>query len=191
MNTTYSIAGTVIGYGTDSVNSAHEYTKGDYNLVDYENHPTYQHDCRYEYYPDSDLLQAKYIIDGITVRKREFYEYDDNGAVKLEIVDDGSSLNRDDLAGVTERHVKRITNNNSFLLGLPKNVEEKCWDVKTGQEHLLKRYVNIYNAEGKLREQMVFDSQNMKAYTLTWKYDKLGKVIEETSLAKLKMRQVS
>jgi YD repeat-containing protein len=167
-------------HGGECLYVGKEYTKEGRNLLAYENHSEYPHDCRYEYYEGTNQLKAKYTIDGVLVRKREFYEYDNSGALTFYRIDDGSSLDRNDPTGVGECRITRIKNTNGFPLGLPLIVEEKYLD-KTGQELLLKKWVNSYNAQGKLCKKEIYDNQGHKAYTLTWKYNKLGLVIEETN----------
>jgi YD repeat-containing protein len=156
-----------------------EYTEE--NLLKFENHPTLPHDCQYTYYPGTNLLKAKYVLTQNVIRQREFYEYDEHGAVKLEIRDDGCASDPDNLQGVSERHIRRIANCRQFPMGLPENVEEKYLDIKTSQEYLLKRWVNHYNARGKLARQTIYDSQNAKAYELSWEYDDQGNIIAETN----------
>ena len=167
--------------GCECLKIERQYSQDGRNLILFENHQTQPHDCRYEYYLFTDLLKAKYILDGPVVCMREFFEYDDNGAKTVEIVDDGSSFDRGNLTDVTEQRIRRISNRQSFPMGLPDTIEEKYLDLSTGKECLLKRIVNKYNTNGKLSQQTIYDSKNNLQYTLTWNYNKLGKVIEETN----------
>ena len=168
--------------GCECLQIEHIYTGDERNLIRYENHATYPHDCRYDYEDGTDRLKAKFIYDKKKeIRQREFFDYDDNGAVILEIVDNGSTLDRNNLDNVTERRIKKIQNTTSFPLGLPEVIEEKYLDNKTGKEHLLKKMVNAYDDHGKLKSQTIFDSDGNEAYTLTWKYNELGLVVEETN----------
>src|ERR1700733_13703607 len=95
------------------------------------------------------------------------------------IIPDGSSLDKDDFSSVTERRIKSIRNTHSFPLGLPEVVEEKY--LNSGQERLLKRWVNRYNSQGKLESQAHYNEDGNYLYTLTWKYNVRGQIIEETN----------
>ena len=158
-----------------------KYQYNDRHLVTFENHAEYDHDIKYVYYDGTDLLKARYTLEGATVRLREFFFYDANGALINHTTDDGSAWEYDNLTGVTERHVKRIKNTSSFPLGLPE-MEEVCYlDVKSNRLYRVSRKVNQYNEQGRLGRQEVYDNQNILAYTLEWKYDAHGNVIEETN----------
>ncbi len=126
-----------------------------------------------------DPITVRFTIAGDRVRLREFFEYDEQGALKTHIKDDGSSLQPDNLEHVTERRIQRITNNRVFPVGRLATVEECYLDLKTGKEVLLKIISNIYNKEGHLSFQTHYDSLGQAAYTLRWSYNALGQVISE------------
>ncbi len=167
--------------GCDHLYIGRLYTNDDRNLVRYENCPDKPHNFKYSYIEGTDLLEARYTMDVGNIRMREFFSYDENGAVTLEISDDGTTLDRDNLTGVTERKIRRIKNTSTFPVGLPCEVREKCLNLATGKERLLKGLVNTFDDQGHLIRQTHYDSQWQELYTLTWVYDAMGHVLEETN----------
>ncbi len=148
------------------------------NLLVVEEHPGLEY--RYSYHPDTDLLSAKYTIYDGKIRMREFYGYDDYAAPNLEIVDDGSGIERHDLTDVTERRIKQITNTDYPPKGLPFIICEKYLDLNTHSEVLTKKIENYYSGqEGWLRVQCHTDCYENLAYKLEWKYDWQGNPIQE------------
>ncbi len=135
---------------------------------------------RYEYPSDSSLLAAQYLYEGEKMRLRYFYEYDQNGALALEIVDDGNKEKAENISHVTERHVTRIKNRQRAPIGLPKEVEEYAYDLSQNKEILTRAVHNHYDDLGHLIEQNHFDSLRQKAYTLSWVYDAHGNCVRET-----------
>jgi RHS repeat-associated protein len=173
--------GKPIPNGCECLVIGHEYTKNHRNLVKYENHPEHAHDYLYEYHEGIGLIKGQYTVEGEAVRLREFFDYDASNSITTEIVDDGSSLDGQNLTNVTERRIKRIRNCQSFPLGLPETIEEKYLDLATGQERLLKKLHNHYDQQGRLCRRTVYDSEGAQSYTLEWKYNMHGCVIEETN----------
>lgn len=163
--------------GADRLYVGHLYTQDGLNLVKYENCADKEHNVEYLYLPGTNLLAARFTIEGNKIRIREFFEYDDLGALAKEIIDNGDDYSKHNLHNVTERRIRIITNSSSFPVGLAKTIEEKY--LEGGQEKLLRLLENCYDKEGHLKEQKCFDSNRNHLYTLTWKYNNLGKVIEE------------
>ncbi len=165
--------------GGDSLYLGYEYTADTRHLLQYENHPTHNHDYRYVYHADTDLLQAKYTIDGTTIRLREFFTYDDQGALLTHIIDNGLSFESHDLNGVTERKIERRRNCAAFPQHLP---EEKAFyyvDQQTGEEQLLKKSFYTYDQQGHCIKEAVYDSQLTLRYQLEWVYNAQGKIIQQ------------
>lgn len=134
----------------------------------------------FTYKRGSNLLTKKLYTRKGKIYRREFYAYDNNAVMVKQIVDDGSSESCGDLAGVTERHIKTITVRQEFPIGLPEVVKEKYLDCTSGNEKLLRKTVNSYDAEGHLTRQELYDCHNVFAYALTWEYDRRGNVTKET-----------
>lgn len=131
------------------------------------------------YYPKTDRLRVKIKGYDNVAYYREFYEYNDDGALTKQITDDGQDSNVNNLAGVTERHIKYISPRTTYPYGLPETVEERYLDLKTGLERLQHKTVNFYSTHGKLLKQDHYGSDNIKAYELSWEYDAHGNMTKE------------
>lgn len=133
------------------------------------------------YKPGTDLVVSKILFNQTEVCCREFFEYDTNTTVITKIIkDNGQGTNQDDLTGVTERLITRITPRQTTPLGLPEKIDELYLDLESGQEILLKRVLYTeYTQEGYLKKQDHYDSNGIYRYSLEWDYDKHGNVIFE------------
>lgn len=124
----------------------------------------------YSYYPKTNLLKAKLITDSNSIRIRYFYFYDDNDRVIKTIIDDGKSVNSEDINSVTERHItEHIWQENAVRV-----IEERYLDLVTGQEKLLKLLRENYSPQGKLISQDFYDNNNSYCYTIRYAYDPSG-----------------
>lgn len=130
----------------------------------------------YLYYPGTDLLGASYTLNGYDVILRHTYVYDENKSLTLEIVDNGCSVDLQDLSGVTYRKLRYITPRKTFPFGLPEKIEERYQNPLTGEEFLLKAIENFYSSDGLLLKQDHYDANRQLAYSLEWAYDALGNV---------------
>lgn len=135
----------------------------------------------YEYVPGTDLLAKKLTLVNGEIKIREFNKYDENSALIEQITDDGATADRDDLTGVTERRIKRITSTTTHPKGMPLYVEERYLDLSTNEEVLLELTVNHYCAWGRLVKQDVYGAHQAFAYSKCWQYDYHGNVIKETT----------
>lgn len=131
------------------------------------------------YYPKTDRLRVKIKGYDNVAYLREFYEYNEDGALTKQITDDGQDSNVNNLAGVTERHIKYVVPRATYPYGLPETVEERYLDLKTGEEKLLHKTVNFYSKHGKLLRQDHYGSDDIKAYELLWEYDAHGNMTKE------------
>lgn len=155
------------------------YTKDGRNLLIKE--IDHRKKTMYGYYPDSDLLERKFIKISGSIYEREFFEYDENRVLIKRIHDDGTSKYKDDLQGVTERHITYIILRQEKPIGLPQEIHEKYLDLETGEELLLSKVVNEHTVRGRLLQQDKYDAHGQCVYSLYWTYDKLGRVIGETN----------
>ena len=154
------------------------YSKDNLMLSEDDGYSTIQ----YAYADGKDLLIAKYVRNAYeTILQRFFYEYDSNGSLITEIVDDGSSLNKNELQGVTERKIKKIINTSKMPIGLPEIVEEKYLDLDSMSQRLLHKTVNKYNAMGQVLKQEHYGADGKLAYTLEWGYDAMGNMVREVN----------
>ncbi len=137
-------------------------------------------ETRYTYFPKTDLIKSKYIVVNSEIKERVFFEYDANGSLTLETIDDGNDSSKENLSGVTERRIKRIQTNTTQPIGLPKIIDEVSLDMDTGNEIPLRRTVNDYSVEGNILHQSIYDCHGNHAYTKSWTYNSMGKVTSET-----------
>ncbi len=131
---------------------------------------------KYDYYPDSDLIKRRWIISNSQICERYFYDYDANGSMISEIIDDGLDKNINNLTGVTQRFIKKIVPARN---GLPKVIEEKVFDFKQHKEVLAKKLVNHYSHSGQLVKQEVYDADLNHIYSKEVGYDVQENVIWE------------
>lgn len=133
------------------------------------------------YYKEgTDLLSAKFFSANGVIFKREFYSYDENAILIKAVEDDGDTIALDNLHGAVERHIRYITPRQTAPLGLPDIIEERCVDVKSGEEHLMKRMVHHYYDDGHLRAKDLYDANNCYLCTFAWEYDAHGNITIET-----------
>jgi RHS repeat-associated protein len=143
----------------------------------------------FRYKPKTDLLSAKYTYDGKKIRVREFFEYDENAVVVKKIIDNGSSEERSDLTGVTERRITDITpvrKKTAYGVGQPESIIEMYYDVAAKETRWLNCHVFSYNQAGLVTREQVFDAHHHKKYTLYNSYNKKNKLIEHVDAIKRK-----
>lgn len=116
----------------------------------------------YEYLPGTNL-PTKMQTGGRTTT----YEYDSDH-ILMQIVEEGSG----------QRRIQRfIPNRERPYAGLPKTILE----LYGNDEKLLKRYDLHYTTGGRISQKDVYDAENHLRYSLTYKYDEKGRLIEETN----------
>lgn len=163
-------------YGNEREKKTYTYSQDGLNLCLTETHG--DSTIAYSYHTGTDLLKSKLIyIDGFIV-ERQFFDYDRNGVMSREICDNGSSTDIDNLTSVTQKKITRITPTENPV-GLPGEVMHYYVDCKTGQEHLLKRIVNIYSSYGHLSKEDTYDSNNNFVARKEWEYDGMGNILLE------------
>lgn len=164
--------------GGETYRKTYSYYKDQFNLLKTEHEeegPTYE----YFYKPKTDLCVAKLTKDKKgTILTREFSVYDDDNLVIREIVDDGSSLDLDDVKDVTQRIEKRYERNSSS--GLPECLFESYWDPKTQRQKPLRKIKYTYLNQ-RIHTEEVFDALGVSRYTITTDYDKFGFIKRKTT----------
>ena len=153
------------------------YTYDNNNLVISENDGCQK--IFYIYYPNTSLIELKTVVGNEQIRQRYYYEYDSESCLTLEVIDDGSSHDINNLDNVSERHIKRIETTKNNPKGLPRVVSEFCYNKTLGKEELIKRTVNTFTPYGQLAREEVYDSNNTFAYSKEWLYDSQGNAVEE------------
>jgi RHS repeat-associated protein len=160
----------------DCYMKSYTYSNDGFNLLLSEG--DLRHNIYYSYFPGTDLLASK-IKGGASPSIRQFYEYDLNGILNKEIIDDGTTNDKFNLTNVTERRIKYITPRQTEPIGLPEVIEERALNVKTGQEFLLSKVVNSYSSKGILKKQDRFDSNGVYVSTSQWDHDERNNIILE------------
>lgn len=134
-----------------------------------------------KYYPNSELLEHRLIKVGEKICQRQFFEYDINAVLIKEVIDDGSSEDKNNLSDVTERHIKLIQLSKNIPIGFPEVIEEKYLNLPSGTEELISKVVNTYSTDGNLVRQDHYNSLDQFVYASYWEYDEKGNVILETN----------
>ena len=126
----------------------------------------------YEYKKDTNLLEAKFIINKGSICHREFFKYDDNAVLIKHILDDGSSKDSHDLKDVRLRSIKRIEPRmKAPHLGDPEVLEEYFYDFSLKQEVLVLRTENTYNNKGLVIEKRIYDSEKQLQSQIAFQYN--------------------
>ncbi|MFS8562831.1 MAG: hypothetical protein LVR00_00220 [Rhabdochlamydiaceae bacterium] len=133
------------------------------------------------YLSGSSLLTSQFICDHHAIKIRHFYEYNGDGLLVKEIIDDGTSSDRCNLFDVRTRLIKELDliPDGQTYQGMPRAITEKYWDGST--EKLLKKTLLTYTTGGYLAKQDIYDAQDIYCYSLTAKYDLAGRILEETN----------
>ena len=165
--------------GCEAYTVQHSYSKDGLNLLveTTEGNVT----TKYVYLPNTNLLAAKYLLCDGQIKIREFFEYDDNAALRLHIIDDGSSYERMNLGHVTERKFKKITNTSKIPAGLPETIEEYALDLKTITRVFTGKTFNHIGLWGRVRRSDHYDSQQALVGSEHWSYNEAGQVTQYTN----------
>lgn len=166
----------ILENGCEVFKKSFEYSQDKFHLTTYESDGRKW--IKNEYYPDSNLLKARFTGENHRIRKRQFFVYNNSGVVTEEVWDDGSTIDINDLQNVSERH-KKTTEYSA--IGLPTSIREFYFDFTTQSDLLIKRIDNTYSPEGWVLTQIHFNSYEELIYTLYWEYDSQGNVIAETN----------
>ncbi|MEX0962317.1 MAG: RHS repeat-associated core domain-containing protein [Simkaniaceae bacterium] len=164
--------------GGESYRKTYSYYKGQFNLLKTEHEedgPTY----KYFYKSETDLCTAKLTKDkkgGIQIR--EFSFYNDDNLIIHEIVDNGSSLEPNDIRDVTQRLEKRYERND--VSGLPESLSESYLDLNTQTLKLL-RIIKYTYLNQRVHTEEVFDALGVSRYTITTDYDDFSSVKRKTT----------
>lgn len=136
----------------------------------------------YAYKHNTDLVSTRLITEHGVIKARNYFEYDGYGNLIVKITDDGVAVDKDDLTGVTERHIFfTFVKENPPAMGLPELQGEWVLNSETGKQCLLKNIRSTYSKEGRLIKQEHYDSDDTYCYALDWVYDAHGNVISETN----------
>ncbi len=132
----------------------------------------------YKYQPKTNLKIAEYVWNQDKIVIRKFYDYDVNAALTLELIDDGTAQDREDLSGVTQRTFKRIITSKVAPVGYPIKEISGYLDLETGKNRELQRNEKKFSRDGLLQSESFYDAQHNHLYTLNYQYDSYGNVIQ-------------
>lgn len=165
--------------GAESYTKKFTYSHDAYNLLTCEEEPNGKK-IVYQYLPNKDLVEAKFLYDHDQICLREFYEYDSNSALKKVIRDDGSNLDKNSCENVMERHITYLSPKQQMPVGLPEKIENKYYDPITKEEIVLNTWICTYSPEGHLLTKEYADPEGQH-FVLNWEYDAHGNVISEVN----------
>ncbi|MBS0655286.1 MAG: RHS repeat protein, partial [Verrucomicrobia bacterium] len=160
----------------DTIVTRRIYSKEGYNLkveeIDCIGNHTY-----YSYFPHSNRLKSKLVCDGKKIKKREFFSYNKSACVIQHITDDGSTKERDNLAGATQRHITKIRPRLKYPhFGEPRVVEEYYWDFDLKKERLLTKTLNVYSKNGNISQKRVSGADENHHSTSRYDHDHVGRI---------------
>ncbi|MGH7249978.1 MAG: RHS repeat domain-containing protein, partial [Minisyncoccia bacterium] len=110
------------------------------------------------------------------IRIREFFDYDDNAALRCHIIDDGFSEDRHNFSGITQQKITKCVNSEEAPAGLPEIIEEYALDLQTSGSMLLSKTVNQMDKCGRVIARDKYDSRNIKVSSESWTYNHYGQV---------------
>ncbi len=167
--------------GSETFSKKYKYTNDKRNLL-IEELDDSNLKITYTYLPATNILESKIVSYDDKIKKRNFYEYDDNNNLIKEIEDDSSSFNKNEISNITYRKIKYFyLKSNDPFIGCIQSVEEKYLDLKTSQEKLIKKEVYSYSDLGKIIKKDIYDENNGYAYFLLYEYDEKGNLISEVN----------
>jgi RHS repeat-associated protein len=124
------------------------------------------------YKKGTNLLIRKFILDKKEIKKRWFYNYNEDGVLTRIIVDDGDEEAFESAYYIGERHTTTITPKQELPnVGVPEIIEEKYLDIKTKKEISLKKTVNGFDSQGNIASIGVYDASGEHRYTVTRIYE--------------------
>jgi RHS repeat-associated protein len=133
----------------------------------------------YSYLPNTDRLASQLTYDHNELKQRKFWLYNTDGILIRESLDDGSSPDPENMTGVKQRLIVKTTlNPDGPYVDMPWIIEEKYWEQ--GQERLIHKTVLKYTTEGRIGQRDHYDAEGRLSYSLLYKYDSQGRLIEET-----------
>ena len=142
---------------------------------------------RFQYKPNTDLLEATFVCDDNHILSREFREYDGNATLIKTVEDDGSGTTCNDDTNLSVRKITYITPKKAVpCLGLPQIVANDYYDPNTHSECRLGKTESTYSVEGYITDQDHYDADGLLRYTLHRQYDYIGNIIlEQNALQQL------
>lgn len=172
--------GSVIENGIEAYTKTYQYSEN-FHLLEQETEDNGL-TKKYVYHPGTDILTAKYICNVDTPVIRYFYEYNTDGILITEVVDNGKTFDPQNLEGVTERKFYQYyPREQEPALGLPEKVIESFLDLKEGKQILLRKKVFTYDPNAKVIREDVYDDQDQIRYRIDTKYHSYDQIASQTT----------
>lgn len=169
-----SIQGNLTGNGTSEYTLKYDYKDTDLLRVAFDGAKR----TEYAYVPKTNLLSCEFVYENNVLKLRKFYKYDANNILKREVIDDGTSLDENNLEGATQRIIREMKNSlNTFPTGLPLTEKQMCWDFEKQEEVLIKKIYYRYSIEGKLISKTIFGRDLKKFTEEFFQYGKFGNMV--------------
>ncbi|KKN02759.1 hypothetical protein LCGC14_1114450, partial [marine sediment metagenome] len=161
--------------GNQSHLKKRKYSEDGFNLLIQEG-DSKSTEIKYGYITDTNLLAKKFILFQGNIKKRYFYEYNDNATLINEIVDDGVEEKANQAYSVVVRYITEIETNRVYPnVGNSLKISKKHFDSKQ-QIKLINEKVNTFNDLGDLLSQDFFDSDGNSCFSIKNEYDLTGKL---------------
>lgn len=126
----------------------------------------------YTYKEGTDLVESKLEKGAHGIFRRQFFTYSDQSVLSEKIVDDGTTPDKANMTGVTERQILRVISFDTNRY--PKEIQNLYWDRETKKEVLIQKKVVTYNSRNKISQEEIYDLSGKLAYTHTFEYDAKG-----------------
>lgn len=134
----------------------------------------------YTYFKNTNLVTCKYVKFFDRIVQRNFFEYDKSHNCILEILDDGSSYNKDDTTNVTTRQRSFYTyKKNDPFKHMMIEAEHQVMDGKEYKHSFSKQL--FYDKYGNITKENTLDKNYHLAYTINKEYDESSNLISETN----------
>lgn len=134
----------------------------------------------FSYLPHTNLIASKLIKQGEKILLRSFFVYDDCNNLIQTISDDGISEDKNDLSSVTQRTSTAYALRQSApFLHMPEWAIDAYWE--NGLEKPLKKRHFIYDSDGNIAQEEIYDANGEWRYTLSKIYNERGDILSETN----------
>jgi RHS repeat-associated protein len=154
-----------------------QYSKDGFNLLVNQGEPK-NGSVRYVYKPGTALVTAKLVCDKGGIKKRSYFEYDENAFLVRQTCDDGTAEEKK--FSCSEKHIAQFVLTKGFPAGLPLVIEEKYYDNKSGQECTLRKQLMTYDTSGRIVLEEVEGRDGTRKREASYTYDQAGQCIEGT-----------
>ncbi len=162
--------GNTIQESFNATQRSSEYTFSDDRFHNVEKEITpYGATILYTYKPETNLCIKKLTTYHNKIRMRAFYFYDENAQLIHAVIDDGKDPDYVSLDGVSERHIKHISYEDT-----KRTIQELYLNPESKKEVLLREYCYECNKEGQITSCTIKDATGAPLKTERYEYDAHG-----------------